>query len=257
MVAHLGQIGEFIVSKEDKPAFEAWTRRLLQPMAQELGTSAQSGDSDERKQLRALVLHTLGNTGNDPQVIAAARSAVDAYMNNPTSVDPTLIRNVLPIAAAHGDAALYDRFREHMKTARTPDEFYLYFRNLANFSDPALVRRTGELFLTPEVKGQDMFQIVGIVGNPDTQTVGWEFFKSHFKELQDKLGPSLGGGIVSAAGTFCDPQLRDDSQAFFAAQNIPGTQRDLANAKERVNACIDLRSLQQNNLTQFLHSTGK
>src|SRR5262249_36317646 len=146
MVAHLGQIGEFIVSKQEKPGFEAWTRRLLQPMAEELGMSAQPGDSDERKQLRATVLHNLGYTGNDPAVIAAARTTADAYINDPTSVDPTLVQNALSLAAAHGDAALYDRFREHMKTARTSAEFYLYLRNLANFSDPALVRRTGELF---------------------------------------------------------------------------------------------------------------
>jgi aminopeptidase N/puromycin-sensitive aminopeptidase len=165
-----------------------------------------------------------------------------------------MIQNAISIAANNGDAALYDRFREHMKTARTPDEFYLYLRNLANFSDPDLARRTAELLLTPEIKGQDVFQIFGIIGNSDTQKVGWEFFKQHFKELEDKIGPSLGAGLVSPASFFCDAQLRDDSQKFFSDQNIPGSQGALANAKERVNACINLRSLQQSNLDRFLQS---
>jgi aminopeptidase N len=254
MLGHLGQIGDFVVSREDKSAFTAWTRRLLQPMAQDVGMSTQPGDSDERRQLRAVVLHALGNTVSDPDVIAAARQAVDQYMNNPASVDPTMIQNAISIAATNGDVALYDRFREDMKTARTPDEFYLYLRNLTNFSDPDLVRRTAELFLTPEIKGQDVYQFFGIIRNPDTQKVGWEFFKQHFKELEDKLGPSLGGALVSPASFFCDAQLRDDSQKFFSDQNIPGSQRDLANAKERVNACIDLRRLQQSNLDRFLQS---
>jgi hypothetical protein len=46
--------------------------------------------------------------------------------------------------------------------------------------------------------------------------------------------------------------LRDDSQKFLADQKIPGSQRELANARERVNACIDLRNLQQSNLGEFL-----
>jgi hypothetical protein len=52
---------------------------------------------------------------------------------------------------------------------------------------------------------------------------------------------------------FCDAKLRDDSQQFFAAQNLPGTQRILQNAKESVNACIELRGLQQANLSAYLH----
>jgi aminopeptidase N/puromycin-sensitive aminopeptidase len=252
MLGHLAQIHEFVVSAQNKPALEAWTRQLLQPMVRELGTAAQPGDTDERRQLRALVLRTLGNVGKDPSVIAAAQATTRAYMKDPASVDPTIVPNALAIAASNGDATLYDSFREHMKSARTPDEFYMYLRNLNRFSDPALAARTAQLFLTPEIKGQDGFQILGLIGNPDTQKVGWEFLKAHYAELQDKLGAELGGGLTSVAGSFCDPQLRDDSQKFFGDQNIPGAQRILANARERVNACIDLRNLQQSNLDTYL-----
>jgi len=58
--------------------------------------------------------------------------------------------------------------------------------------------------------------------------------------------------FAQAASVFCDAKLRDDSQQFFAAQNMPGTKRILQNAKESVNACIELRGLQQANLTAFL-----
>ncbi len=59
-------------------------------------------------------------------------------------------------------------------------------------------------------------------------------------------------GFVGIAGVFCDAKMRDESQEFFAAQHIPGTERPLQNAKDRVNSCIALRSLQQNNLSEFL-----
>jgi hypothetical protein len=252
MLGHLSQIHEFVVSPSGKPAFEAWTRQLLQPVARELGTTAKADDTDERRQLRAVVFRTLGSVGNDPEAIAAARATTQAYMKDPSSVDSTILPNAVAIAAIHGDATLYDQFREHMKTARTPDEYYVYLRNLANFADPALVKRTAELFLTPEIKGQDVFQVFGILGNPETQKVAWDFFKTHFKEFEEKLGPGLGGGLANVASMFCDPQLRDDSQSFFKSQQIPGTERELANGLERVNACIDFRSQQQGNLDSYL-----
>jgi aminopeptidase N/puromycin-sensitive aminopeptidase len=252
MLGPLRQIHGDIASSADRPAFEAWTRQLLRPLAQELGSTAKPGDSDELRQLRAVVLRTLGSAGNDPEVVARARLVTEAYMKDPNSVDPTALPDAIALTASHGDTVLYEKFRDCMKNARTPDEFYTYLRNLENFRDPDLALRTAQLFLTPEVKGQDVYQILGVVGNRDTQKVGWDFVKSHFTELRDKLGAELGSGLASVANYFCDETLRDDSQKFLADQKIPGSQRDLANARERVNACIDLRRLQQSNLSRFL-----
>ena len=54
--------------------------------------------------------------------------------------------------------------------------------------------------------------------------------------------------LAQVAGVFCDPKLRDDSQKFFDEQKLPGSQRILQNAKDQVNACIQVRDLQQQNL---------
>ena len=102
------------------------------------------------------------------------------------------------------------------------------------------------------MKNQDLFFIGGLLGNIETQTAAWELFKSNFKALDAKAGESLSGGFASVAGFFCDEKLRDDSQEFFASQNLPGTERILQNAKDSVNACIELRSLQQANLSGYL-----
>ena len=44
------------------------------------------------------------------------------------------------LAAATGDAKLYDAYVKTMRTMKTPDEYYDYFYSLARFRDPALVR---------------------------------------------------------------------------------------------------------------------
>ena len=123
---------------------------------------------------------------------------------------------------------------------------------LSQFPSAELAKRTFELALSPEVKNQDLYFIGGLLGNIETQATAWELFKSNFPALNAKAGESLSGGFATLAGSFCEEKLRDDAQDFFASQNLPGTERILQNAKDSVNACIGLRSLQRANLTAYL-----
>ena len=193
--------------------------------------------------------------GYDPALIAKAKFTAESYMKDPGSVNAELANNALRIVARRGDAPLYDRYMEHLKSAKTPEEYYSYFYALAAFHDPVLIKRTFEFALSPAVRNQDL-GIIGALFNSETaQPAAWELLKLHFKELQAKSGADIGGGgggFVGVAGQFCDAKMRDESLEFFAAQHIPGTERPLRNAKDRVNSCIALRSLQQNNLSEFL-----
>jgi len=158
----------------------------------------------------------------------------------------------LAVAAANGDAALYDQFMEHLKNAKTPEEYYSYFGALGLFPDPALTKRTFDFMLSPAVKNQDLYYMGVLFQNYRTQDAAWDLFKADFKQIMEKVDSSLGSGLVEVGGVFCDAKLRDDSQQFLSAQHLPGTERLLQNAKDQVNACIELKSLQQSNLTAYL-----
>ena len=63
----------------------------------------------------------------------------------PEAVITTLVPKVLQVAAVGGDAALYQRYLDQMKSASAePERYYRYFNALSWFSDPALVKRTLE-----------------------------------------------------------------------------------------------------------------
>ncbi len=98
--------------------------------------------------------------------------------------------------------------------------------------------------------------MVGALANYETQAAAWELFKTNFQALLAKAGPGLGTGFPGLARFFCDEKPRDDSQQFFAAQNLPGSERPLQNAKDQVNACIGLRSLQQSKLSEYLKKSS-
>jgi hypothetical protein len=177
-------------------------------------------------------------------------------MKDPASVDAALAGSALAVSALDGDAALYDKYVEHLNTAKTPEEYYNYFGALGQFANPALAKRTFELMLSPAVKSQDLFYLIGSFANYETQAAAWELLKTGFQAILAKAGPGLGTGFPGLARFFCDEKLRDDSQQFFAAQNLPGSERPLKNAKDTVNACIELRSLQQSRLSEYLKKSS-
>ena len=252
MTGRFGDIHDIIVAPADRPAFQKWVRDFLGPIAADLGETPTPGESDDRRGLRADVFATLAVYGRDPKLIAKSRTLVAQYMKDPNSVEAALAGTALTVAALEGNAELYDKYLEHLKTAKTPEEYYNYFGALGQFPSAALAKRTMEFALSPEVKNQDLYLIGGVLGNIETQAAAWELFKSNFPALSEKAGASLSGGLATLAGSFCDEKLRDDSQAFFASQNIAGSERTLQNAKDDVNACIDCESLQQANLSNYL-----
>ncbi|HEY4741153.1 MAG TPA: M1 family metallopeptidase [Candidatus Acidoferrales bacterium] len=252
MLGHIPEIHDDVVSPPERPAFEAWVRNFLRPIANELGSAPTPGESQERQALRTDVFGTLASYGRDPELIAKSRALTEQYMKDPASVEEALAGNALAISAQNGDAALYDEFVEHLKTAKTPGEYYSYLSALTLFPEPALTKRTFDFVLSPAVRNQDMFLLAGTLQNPDTQAVAWNLFKTDYPQITGKIDASLGGELVQVAGIFCDPKLRDDSLQFFREKNLPGSARLLENAKDQANSCIELRAHQQGNLSAFL-----
>lgn len=252
MTSRFAGLHDYFVASRDRPALEKWIQDFLHPMASELGETPVAGETDEKRELRSDVFGILTSYGRDPQLIAKARVLVEQYMRDPGSVDGSLAGNALNVAAITGDAALYDRYVQHLKTAKTPEEYYNYFYTLGSFSSAELTKRTYEFALSPEVKNQDLGILFGPLGNPDAQAAAWELFKTNYDAIMSKAGEALGNGFAGAAGAFCDEKLRDDSQDFFASKNLAGVERVLQNAKDQVNLCIQIRSLQQANLATFL-----
>jgi aminopeptidase N len=251
MLRQIHVIHDNIVASADRSAYEAWVRKFLGPMMRDLGTEPVAGEPGDRSALRSEVMAILSVFGRQPELIERARATAEAYMKDPATVDPANARSALSISALNGDAALYDQYLAHLKAAHNQGEFYAYFMGLIMFRDSALIGRTFDLLLSPQVRAQDLNYITLLFSDPDMQAPAWEVFKADFSAIRQKEGPAS-NGLVSIAGQFCDAALRDDSQQFFKSQNIPGSERPLHNALDRANACIELKSLQQANVAAFL-----
>jgi aminopeptidase N/puromycin-sensitive aminopeptidase len=251
---HLNFIEEHLVTDADRPAFQAWLRGAFSPVLQQLGSTGRPDDTPEQKQKRAILFESLGNDANDPEVIQQARTMVQEYMKDPASIDPTLAGAVVSVAAHHGDTELYNQFKAQMQKVKSPQQYYRYFYALADFPQPVLIQQTLDSTLTQEVRGQDLYILIGLLRNPASQNAAWDFMRQHFDEIMKRTGGGLGGvGVfLYGAQSFCDTQKANEVQQFFQQHPFPGTERNQREAIEAISSCVELRGQQQNNLAVWL-----
>ena len=253
LIRQLGYIAEYLVNDNDRASYQAWLRQYLKPILNDIGWEPRAGESDEQRTLRAQVFSALGYDARDPETLARARFIADKVLADPTSVDRELAGAALSLAALDGGESLYDRLIAETKSAKSPEEYYEFLFTLAQFTDPKLLERTLNYAISPEVRSQDALNLVSsVLGNPAGTKLAWEFVQSHWDAVSQAGGPFASAEIVGATSTFCDPTMRDEVTQFFAAHKVAAAERTYRQSLERINDCVDLRSLQEPKLAAWL-----
>jgi aminopeptidase N/puromycin-sensitive aminopeptidase len=260
MNAILGQlsvIGQELVTEEQAPAYRGWVSDYLKPMIAEMGWTPAKDESDERKQLRAGVLNVLGLIGRDEETLAKARELTELALKDPGAVDPTLTETVVPLAAIHGDAELLAKMKKAIAEAKSPGQYYRYLYALISFEDPALRKEAFAAALAPEMRSQDLPHYVGsMFEKPVRRQEAWDFVKTNWSELQKKFTPWGGASLVASTGSMCDAKQREDVQQFFAAHPVQASERSLNSALERIDMCVEMRTLQTRNFAAWLQTAS-
>ena len=108
--------------------------------------------------------------------------------------------------------------------------------------EPALVRRTMDLILSPEVRNQDATVFVGaLLRKSDARDLAWTLLRERWNDLQKKVGAFLGASAVGALGSFCSTERAAEIREFFKSHRLPAASRALDQTIERINNCIALK----------------
>jgi aminopeptidase N/puromycin-sensitive aminopeptidase len=255
---HLNFVNDNLLTDEDRPAFQAWMRTQFSPILQQLGYNGRSSDTPEDKEKRALLFEGLGNMAQDPEVIQQAQTLVQQYLKDPSSVDGTLAPAVVAVAARHGNAELYNQFKAQLQKASSPEQYYMFARALGQFPESDLIQQTLATSLTDKVRGQDLYMLMPMLGNPTSRQATWDFMRKNFEQLHAKAGGGLGGiGIfLYGASAFCSTEKADEVKQFFQQHSFPDTERNQKEVLESITSCVDLRNQQQSNLSAWLKQQG-
>jgi len=247
LAARLGAILTSVADPNQRDAYKAWIRGRFGPVLESLGLPGHGTDADGIQGRRATLLMLLADDADDTALQRRARELALGYLEDPSSLPPSLVGAVLRAAASGGDRALYDRYVAQLSTVRSmPEEYYRFLNALAWFRDPALVTRTLELAKSSEVRSQDAPTLIGLLlAQPAAQDQAWAFVKSHWKELGERLGVFQGiPGIVASLGGFCSAERAADVRTFFAEHPVPPAARSLQQSIERIESCVALDARQ-------------
>jgi aminopeptidase N len=247
----ISAIGDRIANKPERVQLEAWLRKEFSPEYQALGPASPT-ESDDKKEMRALLFGVLGSA-KDPAIIAEARKTTDEYLANQASVDPAIAGTALAIAAANGDAALYDKLLALSKSSNDPEVKTQALFLTARFSDPALVKRTLDSVAAGEVRNQDSWILLSILLQvPQTREQTWQYMQKNWDKVQAQFTTFSGAGVVQATGSFCSVEKRDEVESFFKTHPVKAAERALKDATQSIDNCVELHNAQSANLKSWL-----
>jgi aminopeptidase N len=257
-------IERLIATDGDREQLDAVVRREFGPVYAALGMAAKH-ESWERVELRGTLFEALGDA-QDPAVLAQAESVTKglfagtkgahAVGHNPG--DSAIADAAVALAAARGDAEMYDKLLRVAKNSTDPDLKAEALHLLTRFREPLLVVRTLEYAVSDEVRNQDSWTLIALLlARREMQDLTWQFVQQHWAAIARKATVNSGARIVEATGSFCSVARRDEVASFFAAHPVESSERTLAKSIDSINDCIHLRAAQEPELRKWLETHGR
>lgn len=251
----LPTIANYLADADQRDSLSALIRDLVGPRVKQLGWQAAPNESDDDRQLRPVLINLLGAYGNDAETVQHARKLADQYLQDRSSLDPSVVPTVLGLAAKSGDSGLYERYVQAGHAAKSPEEVLNFLYGLTAFSDPGLVRRTLETAVSSEVRSQDSpYILVALLNNSQNRQQTWSWIKDHWEEVRSRFTMSSGSRVVAATGAFCDRKDREDVRDFFTNHEVESSERALAASLHNIDSCVEFREQQSSNLAAWLRS---
>ena len=255
LAGRMAFVADYLTTGANRGRFEAWLRGRFGPALASIGLPGTKTDSEDVQSRRASLLTLLGVTANDAAVQQQARDLAEKYISDANTLPPTLAGTALSVAAIGGNSALYEKYLGKLDMLKNqPQEYYRYFYALADFHDPALIRRTLDFALSPAVRSQDTGSLIGtMLVHPASSAAAWEFTKKNWDALVKKLGVFQGiPSIIQSLGGTCSAQAASDMRQFFMQHPVPSSARTLQQALERIDNCVAVKQRQSPPLAKWL-----
>ncbi|HEV3211012.1 MAG TPA: M1 family metallopeptidase [Chthoniobacterales bacterium] len=197
--------------------YQKYLCAVLGPKLQALGWDEKADEDTETRQMRAMLIETLGFFGNR-DVIDEAFKRFEMYRQNAAALPPNLRAPVLLIVGRYSSDSTYDQLLSMIPQASTLEEKGVLLRALSAPLDPGLVRKTLTTYLLsdsePPAAAARVFESVATQG--EHPEITWDFATSHLQEMQRRLGTVRCNRMIAACSSaFADEPRANDVIDFF------------------------------------------
>lgn len=202
-------------------AWQTWAVQTLHPLLNRYGWSARAGESPLDGSLRGTVIRLLGHFG-DAEVIATAREKFSAYLNDPTALDPDLVRPVFRIIGRYADRATYDQLHQLARDAMSTVAKRRAYSAMQASVDPELIRETMALSLGDEMPAAEansnLYRIAAESEHPDLVTA---YTLENFDALLAQLGSYETADFLPGVMRSFTSDAAADLLMAFTAKRMP------------------------------------
>ena len=256
VVAELDDIRATFFAEGRDGEFAPFVRRTIGPALERIGEAPRPGEPPFVAKLRPRILTILGDAGRDEAVLAEAGRLARAYLDDPRSIDASLVEPAVQLAAIRGDAALFDAYRSRFEATVVPAERRLFLRALGHFRDPSQVERALEYALDGPVRPQEVFVIPRVMSeNPATRAAAWAWMTRRYDAIAARIPPDYLVFLPWFAKG-CSRERLAAAGAFFAdpKHSPPGTAKELAEVEDAVQTCVRIEAREGGAVRQFVTS---
>jgi aminopeptidase N len=203
-------------------------------MFERVGWQAVDGEPNDRALLRARLIRTLGDFG-DEAVMAEAKRRFDAFLQDAASLAPNLRDPVTHLVGRSADRATYQTLLDLGRKSTNTEERVRYYSALASAVDPALARETLAIALTEELSTDLARRLIVWVAEAEHPDLAVEFVKHNFETLATKHGSSFRNTFMSnLMGNFSDAARAEELKAFAPAYETSGGRMVAERTRERI-----------------------
>lgn len=172
----------------DQSELEALVQRLFGARARALGVQRRAGEPEADRLVRDAIVELAGVEGRDPQLRRQAGVQVARWLRTGAGLDPELVDEVIPVAAAGGDAALFQQLVDALPLETDRARRTGIIIGLAYFERPALIDRALELARSTLIaRSEATLLLYLLLRAPRARDRAWAFIDQHRIEL-DRMG---------------------------------------------------------------------
>lgn len=229
--------------RAERQPLQAFIRAKLRPVLDRLGWDGSGSGDDDTTLLRASLISTLGELG-DEAVIAEANRRFAAFLQDPKSLPNALRDSVTHLAGVTADRATYDTLLGLARKSTVTNERLRYYFAAASARDAVLARATLALTLSDEMPSTVVTGVISTVaGSGEQPDLAWEFVQKNFDALLARQGPSFRDQFVANFMTnFSDEAHAAEVAAFAPAQATSGGRVMTGRSQETILIAADLKA---------------
>lgn len=244
------------VSDEMEDQFAALVRQTLSPALERFGLEPKDGESERTSSLRPGLIGMLADEGQVEEVAAHCDQLAKNYLEDPASVDPSMISIAVAVSATRGDRALYDKYKGLFESAENPADRSRYLSALGAFRDKEIWNDALIYTFSGKLRPQEFFSIPGgIAGNSEeSANFIFQWLQDNYETVTGQIPEGYRSFLVFFAGG-CNTDRLQQAHEFFLAEErkVDGVEKRLERLTDQVTDCVSLREREGPAVAEYLN----